>query len=178
MTEHSKAAADDLRATLLGLLPELRRFARSLTGNRHDGDDLMQATVERVLERGLPAGVAPRPWLFTICKNLFIDDRRARAVRLKAAALPELADEPVVSGERVALGEIGLQEVERAMARLPDEQRLVLSLVAVLGMSYREAAEVLGTPTGTVMSRLARARAALVRHLEAPAQPEDSSDGE
>jgi len=136
----------------------------------------MQATVERVLERGLPAGVAPRPWMFTICKNLFIDDRRARAVRVRAAALPELSEEPVVSGERVALGEIALGEVERAMARLPDEQRIVLALVAIEGLSYREAAEVTGTPTGTVMSRLARARAALVRHLETGAVPEDSSD--
>jgi len=167
-----------MRATLLEVLPQLRRFARSLTGNRHDGDDLMQATVERVLERGLPAGVAPRPWMFTICKNLFIDDRRARAVRVKAAALPELADEPVVSGERVALGEIALGEVERAMGLLPDEQRIVLSLVAVEGMSYREAAEVIGAPTGTVMSRLARARAALVRHLDGPREPEDSDNGQ
>lgn len=138
----------------------------------------MQATVERVLERGLPAGVVPRAWMFTICKNLFIDDRRARAVRVKAAALPELADEPVVSGERVALGEIALHEVERAMARLPDEQRVVLALVAVEGLSYREAAEVIGTPTGTVMSRLARARAALVRHLDEAPAPGDSSDGQ
>ena len=138
----------------------------------------MQATVERVLERGLPAGVAARPWMFTICKNLFIDDRRAHAVRVRSAALPELADEPVVSGERIALGEIALSEVERAMASLPDEQRIVLSLVAIEGMSYREAAEVIGTPTGTVMSRLARARAALVRHLEGAQRPKDSSDGQ
>lgn len=137
----------------------------------------MQATVERVLERGLPAGVPARPWTFTICKNLFIDDRRARAVRLRAAALPELVDERIVSGEQVAHGEIGLAEVERSMAELPDEQRIVLALVAVEGMSYREAAEVLGIPTGTVMSRLARARAALVRQLEEPAQPKESGDG-
>ena len=176
LTKHSKAVANDFRATLLDVLPQLRRFARSLTGNRHDGDDLMQATVERVLERGWPAGVAARPWMFTICKNLFIDDRRALAVRVKAAALPELADEPVVSGEQVALGEIGLAEVERAMAGLPDEQRLVLALVAVEGMSYREAAEVMGTPAGTVMSRLARARAALVRQLEGTPLPKESSD--
>jgi RNA polymerase sigma-70 factor (ECF subfamily) len=64
------------------------------------------------------------------------------------------------------------------MARLPDEQRIVLALVAVEGMSYREAAEVIGIPTGTVMSRLARARAALVRHLEGAPGPEESSDGQ
>jgi RNA polymerase sigma-70 factor (ECF subfamily) len=176
LTKHIKAAADDWREALLELLPQLRRFARSLAGNRHDGDDLMQATVERVLERGLPAGIAPRPWMFTICKNLFIDERRAHAVRVRAAALPELKLEPFVSGEQVVLGELRLREVDRAMARLPDEQRIVLSLVAVEGMSYREAAEVLGTPTGTVMSRLARARAALVRQFENAPQSERAGD--
>ena len=125
----------------------------------------MQSTVERVLERGVPDGVDLRPWMFKICKNLFIDERRAHAVRVRAATRPELADEGVVSGEDVALGELTLREVDRAMALLPDEQRLVISLVAVEGLTYREAAEVLETPIGTVMSRLARARAALAQQF-------------
>jgi len=125
----------------------------------------MQSTVERVLERGVPDGVDLRPWMFKICKNLFIDERRAHAVRVRAATRPELADEGVVSGEDVALGELTLREVDRAMALLPDEQRLVISLVAVEGLTYREAAEVLETPIGTVMSRLARARATLAQQF-------------
>lgn len=169
MTEHSKAISDDLRATLLELLPQLRRFARSLAGNRDDGDDLMQATVERILRKGIPANATPRAWLFTICKNLFIDERRAHAVRLKAAQLPELAEAPTIGGERVALGEISLREVDHAMGELPEDQRLVISLITVEGMSYREAADVLDVPIGTVMSRLARARQALVRHFEGAA---------
>ncbi len=96
-----------------------------------------------------------------MCKNLWIDERRAHSVGIAAAQRPELADEPTVSGEAVAVGELTLREVERAMAALPEEQRLVLSLVAVEGLSYREAAEVLEAPIGTVMSRLSRARAAL-----------------
>lgn len=161
LTGHSKLNAGELRATLLELLPQLRRFARSLTGDQHDGDDLMQSTLERALEKRIPQDAVPRAWLFRVCKNLFVDERRAHAVRARAAQTPELAEEPAISGEQVAIGELTLREVDRAMARLPEEQRLVLSLVTVEGMSYREAAEVLEIPTGTVMSRLARARAAL-----------------
>jgi RNA polymerase sigma-70 factor (ECF subfamily) len=151
---------------MLEALPRLRRFARSLTGSRHDGDDLMQSTVERVLEKGVPEKVEILRWMFKVCRNLWIDELRAGEVRRRAAAQPELADEPIVSGEDVALGELTLREVERAMALLPGEQRAVLALVAVEGLSYREAAEVLETPIGTVMSRLARARAALATHFE------------
>ena len=125
----------------------------------------MQMTVERSLERGLPDGAPVLPWVFRICKNLWIDELRARAVRAKAAQTHEPDAEPVVSGEAVAVAELGLREVERALEALPPEQRAVLALVAVEGLSYREAAEVLETPIGTVMSRLARARAALADRL-------------
>jgi RNA polymerase sigma factor (sigma-70 family) len=161
LTEHRNQDDRGRRAALLEALPRLRRFSRSLTGNRHDADDLVQATVERALERGMPNEVDALRWLFKVCKNIWIDELRAHAVRANAAMRPELAEEPTVSGEAVALGELTLREVDRAMAALPDEQRTVLSLVAVEGLSYREAAEVLDAPIGTVMSRLARARAAL-----------------
>ncbi len=128
----------------------------------------MQATVERVLEKGMPADVELLRWAFKICRNLWIDDRRSLQVRRRAHQSPDLGEEPVVSGEAVAIGELRLREVEDAMARLPDEQRDVLALVAIEGLSYREAAEVLDTPMGTVMSRLARARAALAAQLEPP----------
>ena len=149
MSQHSKQADARTRAAMLEALPRVRRFARSLTHHVHDADDLLQTTVERVLERGVPEDVDVLRWMFKVCKNLWIDELRAHDVRLKAATLPELAEEPVVSGEAVALGQIALREVERAMAALPDEQRVVLSLVAVEGLSYREAAEVLEMPIGT-----------------------------
>ena len=126
----------------------------------------MQSTVERVLDKGVPENVELLRWMFKVCRNLWIDDRRAQQVRQRAHREPELSEERVVSGEAVALGELTLREVERALAVLPEEQRAVLALVAVEGLSYREAAEVLETPIGTVMSRLARARAALVAQLE------------
>jgi RNA polymerase sigma-70 factor (ECF subfamily) len=133
----------------------------------------MQSTVERVLEKGLPAGVDLTRWMFKVCRNLWIDDRRAWQVRQRAQREPELSEEPIVSGETVALGELRLREVERALAQLPDEQRAVLALVAVEGLSYRETAEVLETPIGTVMSRLARARAALAAQLEPSTRERD-----
>jgi RNA polymerase sigma-70 factor (ECF subfamily) len=132
-----------------------------LTGNPADADDLLQTTVERVLQRGVPEGVELLKWMFKVCRNLHIDEIRSRQVRERATASPELAEESVVSGEAVAIGELSLREVERAMALLSEEQRAVISLVAVEGMSYREAAEVMDIPIGTVMSRLARARATL-----------------
>lgn len=150
---------------MLATLPQLRRFARSLTGNRHDGDDLLQMTVERVLKRGVPDDVEVLRWMFKVCKNLWIDELRARQVRARAAGGGDLAYKTTVNGEVVATTELELSEVDRAMARLPAEQRAVIALVAVEGLSYREAAEVLGTPIGTVMSRLARARAALAEQF-------------
>ena len=165
MTTQDRPDLEARRAALLAALPRLRRFARSLTGNRQDGDDLMQNTVERALQRGWPEGVEPLAWLFEVCKNLWIDELRARSVRVKAAQTRELDEEPSISGEDVAIAELGLREVEHALGALPAEQRAVLALVAVEGRSYREAADVLETPIGTVMSRLARARAALAERL-------------
>jgi RNA polymerase sigma-70 factor (ECF subfamily) len=130
----------------------------------------MQSTVERILQKGLPDGVDLTRWMFKVCRNLWIDDRRAHQVRQRAQREPELSEEPIVSGEAVALGELRLREVERALAQLPDEQRAVIALVAVEGLSYRETAEVLEMPIGTVMSRLARARAALAAQLEPTAR--------
>ena len=154
-----------IHEALLDVLPRVRRFASSLTGNRDDGDDLLQSTVERVLDRGVPDDVELTPWMFRVCRNLWIDEIRSRNVRRDAAARPEVQGDQVVRGEAVALGELTLREVDEAMLSLPEEQRAALALVAIEGSSYREAAEVLDVPIGTVMSRLARARAALAARL-------------
>lgn len=164
MSKQGDRALKERRRELLEILPQVRRFALSLTGNPADGDDLLQATVERLLERGLPDSAGLVPWSIRVCRNLWIDELRAHKVRRKAATLPELT-EAAVSGESIALGELALREADRAMAGLPEEQRAVLALVAIEGLSYREAAEVLDVPIGTVMSRLARARAALADRL-------------
>lgn len=157
-----------LRADILESLPRLRRFARSIAGSLADADDLTQSTVERALERGVPDDADVLKWMFRVCRNLHIDELRARDVRRKAATRPELGEQAALSGEAVAVAELSLREVDRAMQSLPEEQRVVLSLVAVEGLSYRAAAEVLEMPIGTVMSRLSRARAALADRLQSP----------
>lgn len=151
---------------MLEALPRLRRFARSLTGNPHDADDLLQSTVERALTRKAPGGDDIVKWMFRVCRNLWIDELRARDVRVKAAQLPELRQDRIVAGEEAVMNELTIQDVDRAMAALPSEQREIVALVAVEGFSYREATEILQVPLGTVTSRLARARAALAQHFE------------
>lgn len=161
------------RQELLEILPGLRRFALSLTGNPADGDDLLQSTVERLLERGLPDEAELMPWSIRVCKNLWIDEIRARKVRRSAGEDHALTGDQIVSGEADVMGKLTLREVQTALSGLPDEQRAVLELVAVEGYSYREAAAMLETPIGTVMSRLARARGALVERCrkQRPATP-------
>ncbi|QIL91988.1 sigma-70 family RNA polymerase sigma factor [Microbulbifer sp. SH-1] len=158
-----------MRDELTSLLPSIRRFAFSLTGSMADADDLLQNTVERILSRQMPADVELAKWAFRVCRNLWIDEYRARKVRMEAAEQPELAEGQVVDGERAVTGEMELERVNRAMNRLPDEQRSILSLVALQGLSYKDVAATLEIPIGTVMSRLARARAALCETLNAPA---------
>ena len=150
------------------LLPGLRRFAYSLTGSMADADDLLQNTVERLLTRAMPGDVDLTKWAFRICRNVWIDECRARKVRREAAEQPELSDGLVTNGEHQTTKEIEWNRVESAMSRLPEDQRQIISLVAIQGMPYKMVAEILEVPKGTVMSRLARARAALSETL-APA---------
>lgn len=147
------------------MLPNIRRFARSLTGDPADADDLLQSTVERLLERGLPPGAAVLPYGLKTCRNLWIDEIRSRKVRQATGDDPEQSSEHAHCGEAQVLGEISLAEVQAVLAGMPPEHRAVLELVSVEGYSYRQAAEVLDIPIGTVMSRLARARSALAAKL-------------
>ena len=150
---------------MLDALPRVRRFALSLTGNREDADDLLQSTVLRVLGRGLPEGADVLRWMFRVARNLWIDEVRSRRVRLDAAGRSEPEDEATVDGEDAAIAGLQMREIGDAMTSLPEEQRALLSLVAIEGLTYREAAEVLEIPIGTVMSRLARARAGMAARL-------------
>jgi RNA polymerase sigma-70 factor (ECF subfamily) len=155
----------DRRQEMLSILPNLRRFALSLAGNMADADDLLQSTVERLLERGLPVDADLLPWSLKVCRNLWIDEVRSRKVRRNAARDPALGADDVFPGEEQVIGEISLAEVQQALRGMPEDHRSVLELVAVEGYSYKEAAEVLQVPIGTVMSRLARARALLVARI-------------
>jgi RNA polymerase sigma factor (sigma-70 family) len=157
----------ELHKELVGLAPQLRRYAYALARNAADADDLLQATLERVLSRPLPEGAEVAKWSFTVCRNVWIDEIRSRKVR--SAAAPELAyaAETTVSSEEAAGARMALARAQDGIDKLPEEQREVLAMVAIAGMAYREAAEALSIPIGTVMSRLARARAALAAHMEA-----------
>ncbi len=150
------------------LLARLRRFAVWLTREPGSADDLVQATVERALSRRDQQRDADalRAWLFTILYRLFLDGKRRE--RLHARWLSwfgraERDDEPVGGNlEAIVLAQADLQ----AFARLTAEQRALLLLVSIEGLSYKEAAEVANVPVGTIMSRLARARAALQARLD------------
>jgi len=147
---------------LVEVLPNIRRFAMSLAGSLADADDLLQSTVERLLTRGIPDDAAVLPWSLRVCKNLWIDELRSQKVRRDATTEPAVIGEQVEDGERKLHGEMTLQEVQDVLQSMSDEHRMVLELVAVEGFSYKEAAAALEIPVGTVMSRLARARTALL----------------
>jgi len=156
-----------MKEQLLALLPALRRFAWSLTNSLADTDDLLQNTVERLLSRSMPADADHTRWAFTVCRNLWIDECRSRKVRSAVEWDPDLHDHLLrTEGEKDMQLKIEIQQVNAAMQQLPQEQHLVLSMVAVEGLSYREVADTLGIPLGTVMSRLARARARLADLLQ------------
>lgn len=151
---------------IVTLLPRLRRFARNLTRNPHDADDVVQIALERSLLRLDQWRSEARldSWMFKIVRNAWIDELRARGRRDKIFLAAEAGDN--VGTDPIAQ-ESELMSVQSAMARLPHDQREAVSLVLVEGLPYREAAEVLDVPIGTLTSRLARGREALQAMLGA-----------
>jgi RNA polymerase sigma-70 factor (ECF subfamily) len=163
-----------LRRTLPIVLPRLRRFARTLSRNVHDADDLAQIAIERALLRAAQwrapppnataeqIEVAVRSWMFGIVKNAWIDSlrsrKRERAVVRGDDGMEEVADDSHTAAE-------SRLSIVAAMQRLPEEQQLAVSLVLIEGLSYQEAADVLEVPVGTLTSRLSRGREALAALL-------------
>ena len=147
---------------LVGHIPDLRRYARSLTGDAWNADDLVQDTLERACERWQlwAAGSDLRAWLFTLMHNLFVDAAR-RALRQQARRVDmdveEAAQDFAVSGG----GAEQVLDLQRCLLRLPAEQREVLLLVSLHDLRYEDVARITGVPIGTVMSRLSRARTRL-----------------
>lgn len=141
------------RTAVENMIPALRRYARALTRDGDLADDLVQDTLVRALRsERLFVGGDIRSWLYTIMTNLNRNRRRSLARR---PALMELKDDTPDAGGTEAEG----RDIERALAGLVDDQRSALLLVMLEGLSYREVSEIQGVPIGTVMSRLARARA-------------------
>lgn len=164
---------------LVSALPKLRRFAFGLTGSIDEGDDLVQAACERALSRRdqYEPGTRLVSWMYRILQTVWIDRLRHR--RRGPAIIDPVAMAAFPGGDAAVEAEsrLALAEVRRAIGNLAPEQRAVLLLVSVEGIAYREAAEVLGIPIGTVMSRLARARLALGKALEAPGPRQGNADG-
>lgn len=153
-------SADPLHTDIAALLPRLRRFARSIAWNREDADDLVQAGVERALGRAsqFEAGTRLDSWMFRIIKNAWIDEVRSR-IRRDQVFAPEEAGEHI--GDHSAEAHQQRIAIQRAISLLSDDHRIVIALVLVDGLPYKEAADVLEIPMGTLTSRLARAREAL-----------------
>jgi RNA polymerase sigma-70 factor, ECF subfamily len=156
----------DIKNQVVALLPRLRRFAYALTGSRAEADDLVQSTCERALRSAelWTPGTRLDSWMFKIMQNLWRN--RLRKVKTEATdPMQEGFDPAGEDGRRTIEGRLSVAEVRAAIQELPEEQRSVMLLVCVEDLSYREAAESLGVPIGTVMSRLYRARRSLLQGL-------------
>ncbi len=149
------------RHSIEACIPALRRYGRALTRDAETADDLVQDTLVRALRsEHLFHGGDVRAWMFTILTNLNRNRLRSLARRPSTA---QLEDDDAAD---LAGPEAGGRDIERALALLVDDQRQALLLVTLEGLSYREVAEVQGVPIGTVMSRLARARAQVKAYLD------------
>ncbi len=156
------------RELITAEIPRLRRYARALTGDASRADDLVQDTLERALSRfslWRPGNL--RAWLFTIMHNIFVNQIKA------AAHVDYLADDllPDLPLRATQTDNLELRDLDRALGRLSADQREVLLLVGLEDLSYEETARIIGSPVGTVMSRLSRGRErlrALLAGVELP----------
>ena len=157
--------ATDFKSDLLALVPFLRAFARTLTGKHEGSDDLAQETLVKAWKsrESFVPGTNLKAWLFTILRHQFYSDRR-RAWR--QAPWDAEAAEGIPCGNGDQLWSAELSDTARALQTLPNEQREALILVGAGGFSYEEAARISNRAVGTVKSRVARARKALVAVLD------------
>jgi RNA polymerase sigma-70 factor (ECF subfamily) len=158
---------DTTQQALIALIPRLRRFARVLTGNIADADDVVQASLEKAmlnLDQWQP-GTRLDSWVFRIARNHWVDDRRRAHNRKGHDDIGDMLDLAGDDGVAVAEASAEARMVRAAVDSLPADQRDVVALVMLEEMSYREAADALGLPIGTVMSRLSRAKAALAKRI-------------
>ncbi len=171
MRDTNKDDERKFRRLLVALLPRLRRFALSLTGDMSEADDLVQAACEHALSRRyqFKDGRRMDSWMFSIIHHLLIDETRAMRRKKSHVSLEEGRFlTTAINGMKKLEAKLQLQTVYAAMQRLTDKDRLVISLVCIEGMSYKDAAQTMQVPVGTVMSRLARARKKLYDLVHQP----------
>lgn len=160
----------DIRREIIGLLPRLRRMAWVFARDHADSEDLLQRTIERALDRGEDRKPTARLdlWMFRIMKNLWIDEIRMR--RRWGRLVEPIPEERDIGDCGVAAEEISdtaeLGRIRSLVEDLPEEQRMAVKLVLLGDYSYAEAAMILEVPEGTLTSRLARGRAALLQHFQ------------
>lgn len=154
---------DSFQEEMIAFLPRLAGFAYSLTGNADQRDDLVQETCVRALahkDQWQP-GTRLDSWMFRIAQNLWFDWKRAGKIRGESVDIEAIDNLAGGDGRRVVESRLALAEVMRGLERLSPDHCVLIALVCVDGLTYQEAADILGLPLGTVMSRLARARLAL-----------------
>lgn len=171
--------SDDIRAQMVALLPRLRRFAFSLTRDLDQADDLVQETCARALANlaKWQEGTKLDSWMYRIAQNAWFDRMRAKKTRGEVLDVDEMHDLAGSDGRDVTHARLTLAEVSRGIARLQPEQQVLVALVFVEGMSYKDAAEATGAPIGTVMSRLARARSTLYEAIHGEPQIAKETSG-
>jgi RNA polymerase sigma-70 factor, ECF subfamily len=155
---------EQVRACIVAALPRLRRFARAIARDVHDADDLVQLSIERALlkhDQWRPESKF-ESWMFGVMRNAWIDEVRSRGRRERLFAS---AEEGENVGHDASAAQVQLLALQRALCSLPEEQRLAVALVLIEGLSYKEAADALEIPIGTLTSRLARGRDALQKML-------------
>lgn len=168
----------DVRREMVELLPRLRRFAYSLSGSLDEADDIVQAACERALSRldQYEPGTRLDSWMFRIVQTSWVDRLRHRQRRPTIndpTAMEAVRYDARIEEQAAARGDLAI--VRARMEAMPEDQRVVLSLVVVDGMSYQEVADTLELPIGTVMSRLFRARKKLQEALDASSPPMQES---
>ncbi|MCV3271304.1 RNA polymerase sigma factor [Roseobacter sinensis] len=170
--------SDTFADGIIALLPNLRRFALSLCRAPDTADDLVQITVERAFAARHQFDPETRldAWLFRILRNAWIDMTRRSKTRGTEIDIDDAPDASTVDGTKVTETALMLKAAKSAIDTLPEAQRDVIMLICVEEMSYKEAAEVLETPVGTIMSRLSRARIALAKKLGINQDPARSSE--
>ena len=157
----AKSNSNDFRGQMVALLPRMRRFAYALTSNMEDADDLVQAACERGLSRQhqWQPGTRLDHWVFRIMYTIKID--KTRLLRSRKVHIPLEEENFRMDGandKQDLESKLMLQRVLQTMDQLSESDRMILALVCIDGLSYKDAAATLEVPTGTVMSRLARAR--------------------
>ena len=164
----------DFRDQLVAIIPSLRAFARGLCGTRDMADDMVQDAMTRAwaARQSYAAGSNFRAWMFMILRNHYYTTLRKNARTVSWD--PEVAERVLVAGPTQQDG-LNVQDVQKALLKLPAEQREVLLLIGANGVSYEEAADIMGCAIGTIKSRLARGRVALTALIDGPAYKDEPS---